>query len=251
MASNVIEPRNPRTTPEDGFGDKTPLRINIHRSADDKLPAPLIKGWTVQPTSKEQTIQLGREAWLDLSTKDQQWEKWLAVGAALAVGREEAMFEAGTNKPERAKYNKVFGAWLARQGFDKIDECDRSRLFKCIDNSAAIEKWRATLTTSERLKLNHPSSVLRRWKAKSIVPDPNKSPKLLPVAKLNESIATLSEENHRLKQEIERGGGDLWSPKDRAKDIAKVMVDKLSRSKAEAVARAILKMLHEKAEAAS
>src|SRR5947209_20463825 len=62
-------------------------------------------------------------------------------------------------------------------------------------------------------------------------------------AKLKESIARLDEENHRLKQEIARGGGDLWTPDDKPEHIARVMAEKLSPTKPEKVARAIIKML--------
>jgi hypothetical protein len=46
-----------------------------------------------------------------------------------------------------------------------------------------------------------------------------------------------------LRRECERFGGDLWDPADRPEDIATVMVAKLSRNKAIAVACAILKAL--------
>ncbi len=104
----------------------------------------------VQPGSKEQTVRLGQLAWTELSTKDQQWDKWMAVGAALAVGREEAMYLAGTNNPEGKNYNKCFGDWLKQHGFDKIDKGDRSRLFECGEHRVEIEVWRATLTLGER-----------------------------------------------------------------------------------------------------
>jgi hypothetical protein len=46
-----------------------------------------------------------------------------------------------------------------------------------------------------------------------------------------------------MRREIAQGGGDLWSPEDRPQDIAKVIVGKLTKSKAEKVAREILKIL--------
>jgi hypothetical protein len=44
-----------------------------------------------------------------------------------------------------------------------------------------------------------------------------------------------------MRREIERGGGDLWTAEDRAQDIAKVILSKLTKRKAETVAREILK----------
>jgi len=173
----------------------------------------------------------------------------LAVGASLEADRAEAMREAHVNQPRGKGYCAAFGRLLSRRPFAKLEETTRSRLLKVMESRAAIESWLATLPLSKQLKLNHPHSLLDAWTKATKVPDPNKPKPESPVAKLNASIAALEEENHRLKHEIERGGGDLWTPRDRPKDIAKVMVGKLSRSKAEAVARTMLKML--KTQAAS
>ena len=64
------------------------------------------------------------------------------------------------------------------------------------------------------------------------------------------SILSLAEENHRMREEIERGGGDLWTKDDRPEDIADVMMAKLTVAKAERVARAILALVKIKKNAA-
>ena len=46
-----------------------------------------------------------------------------------------------------------------------------------------------------------------------------------------------------MKREIERGGGDLWSKDDRPRDIAKVILGKLTKAKAQKVAEEILMAL--------
>jgi hypothetical protein len=66
------------------------------------------------------------------------------------------------------------------------------------------------------------------------------------MAKLKETVVQLEEANHRMRQEIERGGGDLWTKDDRVEDIAAIMLLKLPSAKAERVARAILTKLKEK-----
>jgi len=58
----------------------------------------------------------------------------------------------------------------------------------------------------------------------------------------------LIEERDRYKREVERGGGDLWSKTDRVRDISKVMIDRLGKTKAEKVAREILSALKGAAE---
>ena len=76
-------------------------------------------------------------------------------------------------------------------------------------------------------------------------PDPNSPQKVSAVQKLKDSLVNLQEENDRMRREIERGGGDLWSADDRPKDIARIIVDKLTKAKAERVAREILNALKE------
>jgi hypothetical protein len=195
--------------------------------------------------SDEAQIRSGREA-LDRIANCQAWADWLSIGAALLIGRNAAMREANTNQPVGRRYNEVFGDWLARLGFDRIDKSVRARLMECMDHRAEIETWRSTLAINKRMELNHPTTVLRHWRAATQLPKPES--RLSPFAKMKESIISLSEENTRLKREVDRGGGDLWSKDDRPEEIASVMVAKLSRTKAEKVAREILRRLKEAAQ---
>jgi hypothetical protein len=96
--------------------------------------------------------------------------------------------------------------------------------------------WRATLTTGDRLKVNHPAVVLRRWQKTVKKPD-NAAPKVTYVEKLKASIIEIEERNARMQREIDHGGGDLWTAKDTAKDIAAVIFAKVSASKAHDISR--------------
>jgi hypothetical protein len=91
--------------------------------------------------------------------KGKSWTDWLQVGEALQVGREWAMNQAGTNKPEGKGYNTAFGEWLVKYKLDDMDKGDRSRLFSVMDNLPAIEEWRQQLTLTQKLALNHPQAV--------------------------------------------------------------------------------------------
>jgi hypothetical protein len=82
----------------------------------------------------------------------------------------------------------------------------------------------------------------------AVIPDPNAPKKVSRTQVLNDIIATLQEENDRYKREIERGGGDLWTAEDRPRDIGKIILGKLTKAKAEKVARAILSALRGAAE---
>lgn len=143
---------------------------------------------------RENVIQQGIAAWNQLK---KSWEHWRMVGKALLVGREWAMHHAGTNKPEGKGYNLAFGAWLEKYKLNDIDQGDRKRLFEVMDKLAEIEEWRAGLTEGERRKLNHPSTVLRRWKKATQLPSEEKPKK----ATLSDSVRDLDTRVYDLTEE--------------------------------------------------
>jgi hypothetical protein len=128
-----------------------------------------------QEDAREQCVKRGQDAWRRHKS-DATWLDWIAIAEAHAIGREDAQNASGANQPRGSRYNAEFGAWLERTRFDDIDKGDRNRLFEVLEHRAEIETWRARLTTTERLKLNHPSTVLRKWKA-SLVPAVRKEPR--------------------------------------------------------------------------
>jgi hypothetical protein len=124
---------------------------------------------TVQ--SNRHTILKTGRASLEMLNKGQNWICWIDVGKALVLLRQEAMAEAGTNRPEGSAYNRLFGAKVRDERLD-FDKSDRARLFQVMDNLPAIEAWRATLADNERRRFNHPSTVVRRWKGATKVREP-------------------------------------------------------------------------------
>jgi hypothetical protein len=191
--------------------------------------------------SSDETILCGQNAWARVRD-DHAWADWLHVGAALAIGRTEAMREAHVNEPVGHNYNTTFGAWLRRYGFETIDKGDRARLLEVMDKLVEIEAWRATLTERQRRLLNHPTTVLRKWRTATAVVDPKAPPKASATAKLKESVAELSEENYCLKRDADASSFDLWSGKE-PKEIAIVLLARLLPTKAKQVAEAILSKL--------
>ena len=187
-------------------------------------------------------IRHGQEAWCRLRAGS-TWTDWVAVGTAHVIGRTTAMRDGHINKPNGRSYNAAFSAWQKRFGFEGFDKGDRSRLFDVMDHLKEIDDWLRKLPEPERLRLNHPSSVWRRWKAATAAPKPDTESKTSPYKKLQAEHMALIEERDRYKREVDRGGGDLWSAEDRAQDIARVILGKLTKRKAETVACAILKMV--------
>src|SRR5262249_28204086 len=112
----------------------------------------------------------------------------------------------------------------------------RSNLAQCMERRGEIEAWRMALPLSERLRLNHPSSVLRKFLATRRT---GRDSKASTPATLKAEIVRLEEENRRLKE----GGGSQYSRTDSAKDIARVLYDELREPKLKAVMEAVFELL--------
>jgi hypothetical protein len=147
----------------------------------------------------ERVVRQGSQAWQRLK-KDKNWGDWIKVGEAHIVGREWAMHQATTNQPKGKAYNMAFGEWLAKYKFDDMDKGNRARLFEVMDNLGQIEEWRRTLTLGERLRLNHPNAVLRKWKA-HLAPE-RRTESGEPKPTLRDSVVNLSEEVEAKNREI-------------------------------------------------
>jgi hypothetical protein len=208
-------------------------------------------------TDATQVIAVARDAITRLAA-GQCWQDYRAVGGALAIGRIEAMRTANTNKPEGRAYAVAFSDWLRHTGLDqieKIDKSTRARLLDLMDHIDGVERWRATLPTNKQLQLNHPRIVWQHWqRAKNL--NSAAEHKASPMAKLKKSVASLSEENERLKA---AAGGSIFSGQDRPKDIVKVLTATVSSNKLREIyrllgeelkqCRAELRQNHEKSHA--
>jgi len=159
-------------------------------------------------SERDKVLRLGRQS-LKLLDKDQNWSWWLDVGEAIILLRQEAMDEAKTNKPEGGAYNRIFGKKLRDEKLD-FDKGDRSRLMDVMDNRPAIEEWRAQLTATERRRLNHPSTVWRRWKAATTVPEKESQPS---------ATTKLKDVNFDLTNEVDRLTKQLNDAQEHIKDL--------------------------------
>jgi hypothetical protein len=220
--------------------DRSNNRSSENGQPDDGLGQP-------NPSPTAEVVRRGQEA---MERKRRSFDDWMLIAEALDVGRSETMRAIHTNQPVGARFEKAMGEWLFAQSFHLIDKCTRNHLLECRKHRADINKWRARLTEPEQFRFNHPTTVLRKWQAATVVPDPNApSKKPSAIAKLKEANVELQEKLYRAEKELVRGGGDLWDRDDRAEDIADVMLAKLTTSKAERVARSILTKLKERKKA--
>jgi hypothetical protein len=121
----------------------------------------------VQHFEQEYEAKLEREAEeaLDRIQRGQTWADWVKVAELFAHGRKLAMLRGHANKPEGKGYNLNFSAWLdAHPKLRSIDKATRNHAMQCHDQITAIEAWRATLAENQRMTINHPTTVLRRFK---------------------------------------------------------------------------------------
>jgi hypothetical protein len=97
--------------------------------------------------------------------KSKDWQDWMVVGVALQEGRTRAMKWAGTNRPEGKAYNGYFSEIILEAGLQEVDKAARAHLLIVMSHLAEIETFRASLPFAERSKLNHPSVMVRKWRA--------------------------------------------------------------------------------------
>jgi hypothetical protein len=100
------------------------------------------------------------------------WGEWMTIGEGLLAGRQWAMRQAGTNKPEGKGFVMNFSEWLKRFKVDDMDKSDRAKLLQLMEERPAVEEWRAGLPDQDRMRLNNPTIVWRKWTAATRVKKP-------------------------------------------------------------------------------
>ena len=140
------------------------LAGELMRRASDEMEK---NGGTVPPSTDNCCpITKGSKAWTRLKHNSlQNWIDWLLVGAALLVGRREAMSIACSNRPVGGRYRRAFTCWLCKNGFADLEKRTRADLLRIMECLGQIEVWRAGLKGDDRLRINHPTTVWRRWSA--------------------------------------------------------------------------------------
>lgn len=136
------------------------------------LPTLKVADFDIEAEAKEaaariaerRVIRAGLDAWAAIN-KAESFEGWKAIGAALAIGKAQALRVTGANRAWGRNYSREFGAWMKAHGLDRMPKSVRSVAIELHENSTAITAWRATLPEGQRKRLVHPLSNVRRWKA--------------------------------------------------------------------------------------
>jgi hypothetical protein len=116
-----------------------------------------------EAAAKVKTIRAGRDAW-EAINKSASFESYLAIGAALAVGKTHALRVSRANAAWGRNYSREFGIWMDRHGFAAMPKSTRSVSIELHEHAEAITAWRNSLPERQRKRLVHPLSVTRRWR---------------------------------------------------------------------------------------
>jgi hypothetical protein len=118
----------------------------------------------------------------------------------------------------------------ARPWARRYDKVTRNHLIWVADNHSEVEAWRETLAQNERDKLNHPTTVKRKFEAarKLSDKDPNTAKKLSGKEALLARNTELETELTTLKRKMKDDGGSLFDlVKDPLPMIAKIMGEEM------------------------
>jgi hypothetical protein len=220
------------------------------------------KEWTVHPLGADdgQTLPSEREVETRAAEaavrieRGQHWDDWMTVAEGLLLGRQNAMRRADTNSPTGKGYAKAFGDWLNERTWARgFDNKTRSDLFWCADHRLEIETWRETLAANERVRLNHPTAMKRRFEEKHRVSgakeETARETRETPYAKLQRELdATLNrcDALQRKLEEVRDDDGPPFSMSDSPAQIARGLAEHLNFNKLVAVQRAIDKEIGER-----
>lgn len=122
-------------------------------------------GWSRLTIEAQNEIMAGALA-LRRIRQHEDYSHWTAVGRALLRLQEEAMHLSGSNSPHGRGYTAIRAELGSRvPDLEELDKTSKSHATWLAKNFAAVEHWRHTLAVNERDKLNHPTTIKRRYEA--------------------------------------------------------------------------------------
>jgi hypothetical protein len=93
------------------------------------------------------------------------FEDYLAIGAALLIGRSECLKLAGSNSLQTPAYRTHWRRWLDQHGFGDMEAGERIKTMWLAENKAEIIRWRDGLSEASRRCANHPGAIFAHMKA--------------------------------------------------------------------------------------
>jgi hypothetical protein len=170
---------------------------------------------------------------------------WVPIGEGVLAVRRTVMEALRLRKVRGSGsgyYRDAFNRMVDKTPYARLKKTEVSNLLFCMEHLADIVEMRAGWTPTERTKVIHPDSMAKRLRdflnrAPGEVPRRNASP----MALLKDRNEQLTRTNLDLAErvaalEASEDGGSLFDlARDRAEDIAKVIVASVSYNKARAI----------------
>src|SRR6516225_9481962 len=120
---------------------------DAHKPAPVSLPSlrlpPIDHALKAEQLAEHATIRAGLDAWRCIG-KAESFDNWKAIGAALAIGKAQALRVTGANRAWGRNYSRVFCDWMKAHHFDTIPKSVRSVAIELHENIGAITAWRET-----------------------------------------------------------------------------------------------------------
>jgi hypothetical protein len=215
--------------------------------------------------SEQNVLAEDRERWKRMGA-GAHLDDWLAFGPGLLLRRRMAERMAHVNRPEGKGYAQAFAALLEQDGLNTMDKQSISAVLWLNDDPARmiiLREIRDAMTVGERARLNSPISARQRvekiLKVREAAAkareegregEPEEKLRGSPMARLKDQVAEQTREIEHLKERLaaaEQRDGSLFDlRRDKIDDIAVTIISNASPSRAEGIARALLRLLKEK-----
>ena len=110
-------------------------------------------------------VSEGRAAWQRIQDTKPLYDDWLAIGKALVVGKAWCLRQAGTNGPYGPSYMRHTREWLIAAGLSDVETQERRGAIFMAEHEAELVRWRSSLSPDEVRHCNHPSTVVKHFRA--------------------------------------------------------------------------------------
>ena len=159
------------------------------------------------------------------------------------VGRNRAMREAYTNQPAGRGYNEAFGRWMDRRSVGAQDRQGHAQPPAVDRRPPARDRGVARDAAGEPARRveppDHRQARLRTGACASRVAKAEGEPVKSPMAQLKEALIETQTERDHWKRQAEEGGSMFDLRRDTPEMIARILVESVTPSRAENIAKAI------------
>jgi hypothetical protein len=162
---------------------------------------------------EHERVEAACTAWRSLKeTIKRTFESWITIGQGLQTLRQKADQLGGRNTFDRLRH---------QAGLGEIDKATVSRLLHIVQRCSEVSQWRDQLSEQQQVNWASPSAIFKHCPV--LAKPKHTQNSMSPMAQLRQANVALQEEIFQLR----RAGDDLFSSRDSATDIARLICDRL------------------------